>query len=151
MLLSIIYIVAAFSVLKILDDPAFEMTPAQFWFSDLGLFLDNQSVSKEYWWIYAVIYIAYIVLLSLVLMMQTAQGRERFVAEALKRNAVDYELIVKHGRQLHEHVSKKKPAVTGPGTDFSKIQHFAPLEQSGKSLNTAKKRAWWQIWTPRGS
>lgn len=150
-LFAILFIVTAGAIVHIISDPLSNITVAEVWSSDVGIILNNEVVSKEYWWIYTVIYIFYIFIVSAMLVMQAAHRRERFVAGALKQNDVDYALIIKHGAHLHEHDSEKNPATTGPGTDFSKIRHFVPPEKTGQTLKVEKKHAWLKRWTPKGS
>ena len=141
-------------VLKFIFDTSSEMTREKFWLSDLDVIFNSSST--KYWFIYAIILLMYIILLITTLSMQTAMHREQFVAEALKRNEVDYELVTSHGRQLKKHVPESKGSKgknapkdensvsDGPGTNFSQLRHFVPSDQALKKAMPNKRRAWWR-------
>lgn len=89
--------------------------------------------------------IIYILILSLFLSLRNDSLREKFVAEALKRDTVDYSLVTKHGRQLRGKHSADSLNSGEGSTDFSQLRHFAPHVEVEVRNATKEKRPWWRF------
>lgn len=111
--------------------------------------LDSGIFGWQYFALITGMSIIYITFLAIVMSVQTSRHRERFVADALQRNAVDYELVVKHGSQLKMPPSNPKAKTPAPkvkAPDFSQINHFPEPSQMQKVEAETVKRPWWRFW-----
>lgn len=96
-----------------------------------------------------IISIGYIIFLSTLLSLQTSKRREHFVADVLRRDTVDYDLLVKHGSQLRSIEKYLKDKNTElPAPDFSKTQHYpeiVPEPERKKMQIETRKQPWWKF------
>lgn len=112
---------------------------------NLWSFEQNESESILPLAVTFVAIIIYLLILTLFLSLRNDSLREKFVAESLKRDTVDYLLVTKHGRQLRGKHSADSLNSGEESTDFSQLRHFAPHVDAEVRNATKEKRPWWRF------